>query len=197
MPFSIALQRLSRPSLALVATLSLALAGCSSLNPFGSDDQEGGTTQLPCPQVGVLNETDHITLLRGAGADLTDIVARAEIGRVVSKCTYNTSDATITVDLAFDGIAELGPAATTRDLVFNVFVAVTRRFDTLDKKQVYQIPVTFEAGQRQARFVKTVDGTILPYGGTADGRIYQVLVGFQLTAEQLEYNRRAAYVPIR
>ncbi|PKQ03135.1 MAG: hypothetical protein CVT72_15610, partial [Alphaproteobacteria bacterium HGW-Alphaproteobacteria-11] len=123
MPFSIALQGLSRPSLALVAALSLALAGCSSLNPFGGSETEGGTAQLPCPQVGVLNETDHITLMRGAGTDLTDIVARAEIGRVVSKCTYNTNDATITVDLAFDGIAELGPAATSRDLVFNVFVA--------------------------------------------------------------------------
>lgn len=177
---------------------ALALTGCSSLNPFGgSSDKEGGTAQLPCPQVGVLNEADHMTLLRGAGSDLTDIVARAEIGRVVSKCTYNTSDATITVDLAFDGVAELGPAATTRDLTFNVFVAVTRRFDTLDKKQVYQIPVNFPAGQRQARFVKTVDGTVLPYGGAADGRIYQVLVGFQLSAEQLEYNRRSAFTPIR
>ncbi|MEX2248802.1 MAG: hypothetical protein WD671_04155 [Parvibaculum sp.] len=195
MPFSIALQRLSRLSLTLAA--SLALAGCASLNPFGSGDKEGGTAQLPCPQVGVLGETDHMTLLRGAGADLTDIVARAEIGKVVSKCTYNVSDATITVDLAFDGVAELGPAATSRDLTFNAFVAVTRRFETLDKKQIYQIPVSFPAGQRQVRFLKTVDGTVLPYGGTADGRIYQILVGFQLTAEQLEYNRRVSYVPIR
>jgi hypothetical protein len=195
MPFSIALQRLSRLSLTLAA--SLALAGCASLNPFGSSDKEGGTTQLPCPQVGVLGETDHMTLLRGAGADLTDIVARAEMGKVVSQCTYNTNDSTITVDLAFDGVAELGPAATSRDLTFNAFVAVTRRFETLDKKQIYQIPVSFPAGQRQVRFVKTVDGTVLPYGGTADGRIYQILVGFQLTAEQLEYNRRVSYAPIR
>jgi len=202
MPFSTALRRLPRltglhrhAGIALVA--SLALGGCSSLNPFGGGEREGGTTQLPCPQVGVLNETDHVTVLRGSGTDLTDIVARAEIGRVVSKCMYNTDDATITVDLAFDGVAELGPAATTRDLTFNVFVAVTRRFDTLDKKQIYQIPVNFPAGQRQARFVKTVEGTILPYGGAADGRIYQVLVGFQLSAEQLAYNRSAAYTPIR
>jgi len=172
---------------------ALALAGCSM---FGSD-KEGGTAQRPCPQVGVLGEADHITLLRGAGADLTDIVARAEIGRVVSKCTYNISASTISVDLAFDGIAELGPAATTQDITFNVFVAVTRRFDTLDKKQIYQIPVSFPAGQRRTRFVYNIDGTILPYGGEADGRIYQVLVGFQLTAEQLEYNRRVPHVPIR
>lgn len=195
MPFSIVLQRLSRPSLALAA--SLALSACSSLNPFGSGDRDGGTAQLPCPQVGVLGEADHITLLRGAGTDLTDIVARAEIGRVASKCTYNVSDATITVDLAFDGIAERGPAATAQDLTFNVFVAVTRRFSTLDKKQVYQIPVSFPAGERRARFIQSVDGTVLPYGGEADGRIYQVLVGFQLTAEQLAYNRRVPHVPIR
>ena len=67
--------------------------------------EQGGTTQFPCPAVGVLQGADHITLVRGAGTDLTDVMAKAEFGRVVSKCEYNTSDSTITVDIAFEGEA--------------------------------------------------------------------------------------------
>ncbi|MEQ8267221.1 MAG: hypothetical protein RH982_08490 [Parvibaculum sp.] len=185
-----------RGASALLLAAALGLSGCSWLG-VTDETEDGGSTLFPCPAVGVLNETDHVTLLSGKGTDLTDVVAKAEIGKVVSKCSYNIDESTIVVDIAFDGIAELGPAATSRDLKLNTFVAVTRRFNTFDKKQVYDVPVTFEPGQRQIRFVKTVDGTILPYGDDADGRIYQILVGFQLTPEQLEYNRRISYAPIR
>ena len=191
--------RLRMGSAPVVATAAaLALAGCSSIGGmFGSSTEQGGTTQFPCPSVGVLQGADHITLVRGEGAGSTDIMAKAEFGRVVSKCEYNTSDSTITVDIAFEGIAELGPAATSRDLVLDTFVAVTRRFDVFDKKKIYQVPVTFEPGMNRMRFVQSIDGTVIPYGGQADGRIYQILLGFQLTAQQLEYNRTVPYTPIR
>jgi len=188
--------RTGRATPVLAVLAALALGGCSWFGG-GGGTKTGGTTLYPCPAVGVLNETDHVTLLSGAGTDLTDVVARAEIGKVVSKCEYDVDDSTITVDLAFDGIAEIGPAAQSRALTLNTFVAVTRRYSAFDKKQVYEVPVVFEPGQRQVRFVKTVDGTVLPYGGQADGSIYQILVGFQLTPEQLEYNRRVSYNPIR
>ncbi|ABS62310.1 conserved hypothetical protein [Parvibaculum lavamentivorans DS-1] len=181
---------------ALLALVALGLSGCSWFG-MGDTTRAGGTAQYPCPSVGVLNETDHVTLVRGAGTDLTDVIAKAEIGRVVSQCSYNVDESTISVDIAFDGVAEIGPAATSREMTFNTFVAVTRRFSTFDKKQVYEVPVTFVPGQRQVRFVKTVEGTVLPYGGDADGRIYQILIGFQLTGEQLAFNRRVPYAPIR
>lgn len=202
MPFLPALSRLTKPASrscrtapALAVAAALALSGCGMFG--GSDIKEGGTTLYPCPTVGVLNETDHVTLLSGTGADLTDVVAKAEIGKVVSTCKYDVDESTITVDIAFNGTAELGPASSTRALTLKTFVAVTRRYDAFDKKQVYEVPVVFEPGQRQVHFVKTVEGTILPYGGRADGSIYQLLVGFQLTPEQLEYNRRTSYIPIR
>ena len=199
MPFPTALRRLpSRvPGVPLIVALAaLALAGCNTLG-LTDETKDGGTTLYPCPSVGVLEGTDHVTFVTGAGTDLTDVVAKAEIGKVVSNCKYNLDESTITVDIAFDGLAELGPAATSRALTLQTYVAVTRRFNTFDKKQVYEVPVTFEAGRRQMSFVKTVEGTILPYGGSADGRIYQILIGFQLTPEQLAYNRSAPYIPIR
>ncbi len=77
------------PGAPALATLALlALAGCSSVgNMFGVVDEtkDGGTTLYPCPAVGVLKGTDHVTLVTGAGTDLTDIVAKAEIGKNVQE----------------------------------------------------------------------------------------------------------------
>lgn len=194
--------RRARPVLAVLLLSAMALTGCTSEQAFsaigiGSTTEEGGTTDRPCPTVGVLNGTDHLTLFNGRGKDLTDVVLRAEIARVVTKCEYNASESTISVDLAFNGIAEIGPAAQSRTQTVTTFVAVTRRFGAKVKKQLYEVPLVFEGASRQVQFLKTIEGTQIPYGGDADGRIYEILVGFQLTPEQLDYNRKVPRVPIR
>lgn len=194
--------RRSRMALAALLLSAMALSGCTSEQAFsavglGSSTEEGGTADRPCPTVGVLNGTDHLTLFNGRGKDLTDVVLRAEIGKVVTKCEYNTDDSLISVDLAYNGIAEIGPAAQSRTQSVTTFVAVMRRFGTKVKKQIYEVPLVFEGASRQIQFLKTVNGTQIPYGGDADGRIYEILVGFQLTPEQLDYNRKVPRVPIR
>lgn len=193
-----------RSRMALVGLLlsALTLAGCTSEQAFsavglGSSTEEGGTADRPCPTVGVLNETDHLTLFNGRGKDLTDVVLRAEIGKVVTKCEYNPEESLISVDLAYNGVAEIGPAAQSRNQTVTTFVAVMRRFGTKVKKQIYEVPLAFGGNSRQIQFLKTVDGTQIPYGGNADGRIYEILIGFQLTPEQLDYNRKVPRVPIR
>ena len=207
MPFSHALRR----SAALAAALSvtLFLAGCStddegyattgigSMLGFGSTTEEGGTATYPCPHVGVLDQADRITAFNGQGEDITDVEVRAELNKVVTKCEYNIDDSTISFDIAFNGVAEIGPGARSRTVNLPVFVAVTRRFGKLVKKQQLTLPVTFAPGQTKVSFMKTLENNVIPYGQGADGRIYYVLVGFQLTKDQLAYNRNVTPVPIR
>lgn len=198
--------RRSRKALAALLLSAFAftgvLAGCTSEQAFnavglGSTTEEGGTTERPCPTVGVLNGTDHLTLFNGRGRDLTDVVLRAEIAKVVTSCEYNVDERLISVDLAYNGVAEIGPAAQSRTQTVTTFVAVTRRFGAKVKKQIYEVPLVFEGASRQIQFVKSVNGTQIPYGADADGRIYEILIGFQLTPEQLDYNRKVPRVPIR
>lgn len=195
--------RRNRFAMAGLLMSALALTGCTSEQAFsviglgGSSTEEGGTASRPCPSVAILNETDHVTVFNGRGNDLTDVVLRAETGKVVTQCTYNLTDSTISLDIAFDGLAELGPAASSRVQTVTTYVAVMRRFGKRVKKQVYEVPLVFDGNTRRIQFLKTVDGTVVPYGGDADGRIYEILVGFQLTPEQLAYNRRVPRVPIR
>lgn len=200
MPFSIEPTGRSRrpgPSavrglgLAALLLVPLALGGCGMLG-FG-DDSDVPVGPQPCPAIGVLDGANRVTVFNGRGHDLTDIVARAEIRKAVTKCKYDGNE--ISVDIAFDGQANLGPAATSRDLTLKGFVTVVRH-GTIKQKQVFDIPVAFDGASRSVRFLKTIDDTRIPIGGTLDGSAYELLVGFQLTRDELDYNRKVPPTPL-
>lgn len=184
--------------LGLVALLlaPLALSGCGM---FSSDEDEAlaavdAAAPKPCPTVGVLAGADHITVFNGKGHDLTDVVVKASIDKAAISCKYDTGDHTISVDIAFNGSAERGPAATGDDLNIRGFLAITRVDGKKVSKETYDIPLNFDKGT-QIRFLKSIDGTVVPYGGTVNGSIYEMLVGFQVTHEQLDYNRKTSAQP--
>ncbi len=182
---------------ASLLTLPLALGGCSMLG-LGSNEEDDAIEAIkqaapqPCPTIGVLDGADKITVFNGNGQDLTDVVVTAEISKAVTQCEYNTSDNTISVDVAFNGGAEMGPAATLRDITLKGFLAVTRIGGTRVSKQVYDIPLTFEDNSRHVRFLKSIDETIVPYTERMNGSHYEFLVGFQVSKDQLEYNRKTS-----
>ncbi len=205
MPFSFERQDAPRRSVSALRAVALvglllALGGCSWLGLGKDEDQEDAdyierSTPKPCPTIGVLEGADRITVFNGRGRDLTDVVVRAEITKAAIKCEYDTDERTISVDLAFNGGAELGPAATARDMSLKGFLAVTRVDGKKVSKQIYDIPITFDK-TRTVRFLKSVEGTVVPYGGNVNGSIYEFLVGFQLTPEQLDYNRKVPVGPM-
>ncbi len=206
MPFPFEQQDLARrpvflavKGFALVALLvaPLALGGCSM---FGDDDEDADiekSAPQPCPAIGVLDGADRITVFNGRGRDLTDVVVRGEIRKAVTKCQYDTDEHTISVDLAFDGLAEAGPAATSRDMALKGFVAITRTDGKIVNKQEFDLPISFAGATRQVRFEKVIEDSVVPYGGTVNGSIYEFLVGFQLSHDQLEYNRKVPQTPLK
>jgi len=186
-----------RSSLRLALLLApLSLAGCGI---FGSDDDPLPSAPRPCPSIAVLNETDRVTQFNGQGTDLTDVLLRAEFNRAALKCEYDEDDGQISVDFAFDGYAEIGAAATSRQASLPIFISVTRidNGDVIVSKQLDTVPISFEPVSPQVRFYKETEGLIIPFTDRVDGEDYQILVGFQLTPEQLAYNRRVARIPIR
>lgn len=187
-------------ALVSVLLLPLALGGCSWLGMGGGDediDEIEAAAPRPCPSIGVLDGADRITVFNGRGRDLTDVVVRAEITKAAIKCEYDTGEHTISVDIAFNGGAEIGPAATSRDMSLKGFLAITRVDGKKVSKQIYDIPITFSGAARTVRFLKSVEGTVVPYGGSVNGSIYEFLVGFQLTPDQLDYNRKVPLGPLK
>ncbi|MAN64253.1 MAG: hypothetical protein CMI60_20155 [Parvibaculum sp.] len=145
---------------------------------------------LPCPEVGILGGAENLTSFSGAGNDITDIALTAELERVVSRCEYDIGDGIIYVDIAIRGVAEVGPAATSREVTVPMFIALTEINSRVLRKDTFLLPLTFEGNQRTTSFIHTIEETKVPYVARIDGSAYEILVGFQLTPEELAYNKR-------
>ena len=156
------------------------LAGCDTLFPG---------PQGPCPTVSIVSDAARLTQYReGAGRDLTDVRYRAEISNVQFNCRYQR-DGRLMAALAIDIVATRGPAAEGGSGNFPFFVAIADSRQNILAKEVFDSVIEFERRQRRVGVREEIDQE-LSLAGDDSGANYEVLVGFQLTAEQLEQNRR-------
>lgn len=159
-----------------IPALALVLVSCASDAPPPA-----------CPAAGTPSTLDSVTAFRdGGGRDLTEVLYQARIDGVNSACEYDENG--IEVDLAVRFVAERGPAEQDRLATLRYFVAVERAPGEVTAKQIYDLPMPFEGNNRRVGRVEEV-GIFVP--APADGNFsgLRVLVGFQLTADQLDYNR--------
>ena len=163
MPFSClpVLHSIRFPLRAALLLVPLALTGCGL---FGSETDVLPEAPKPCPSIAVLNGTDRMTRFNGNGTDLTDVELRAEFNKAALQCEYDvdeeSSDGEIDVNLAFDGYAEIGAAATSRQATLDVFVSVTRidTGDVIVSKKLDNVVVNFEPVSPQVHFYKEIEG---------------------------------------
>lgn len=184
------MMRAIRESWAKTKAVLIAGLGASLLTACTSTDELEFAEALPCPAYGILGGTEKLTLFSGAGTDVTDVVLTAEIERVVGACEYDIQDGIIYAALAYRGVAELGPAATSNEISVPAFLALTEVNSRVLRKETYPIQLEFEDGARSIRFLHEIEETLIPYVARIDGSAYELLVGFQLTPEQVAYERR-------
>lgn len=168
-----------RGAVALVATVWLA--GCSWLQ---------GDNRTACPVATIVPDAASITQFRpGAGQDLSDIVSHGTLSNVSGTCIYDSTGAHVDLYLTVGG--ERGPALQGNQASYQYFVAVASPDRTILAKRVFDTAVAFSGGAVRAGSRENVVETIpLPKDRDAGG--YSVLVGFQLTQDQLAYNQKAA-----
>ena len=173
--------RARRPRLArhlLAAGALLALAGCDA----------AGENEFPppCPQVGVLPGGGDLTLWRGEGRDLTDLVLRARITGLHGDCRMRnktTERTTLTVRMQLGR----GPAATTRIADFTYFVAVADGRQILDK-QAYSVRVDFPSNTDRMDYQTDPVKLLLPVTASRSGAAYEVWASFQLSPDEMRAN---------
>ncbi|GLQ05684.1 hypothetical protein [Sneathiella chinensis] len=170
----------------------VALTACSGSIDAGLGDMFSTREPLPCPQVAVLPHADAITIFRpGQGRDLVDVQYEGVIAPVSGECSYEDDDSVIAVDLILRIGAIKGPAATSQTQEFPYFIAVADRNKKILNKKVFTSPVSVPEGRRRGGVEEeTVQRIPLPTGRF--GPDYTIILGFQLTQEQLDYNRSAA-----
>ena len=170
-----------RPSCAAFACLALlGLAGCG-----GSDLPKFAPA---CPTTGILRDGADLTRFRGAGTDLTDMVVDGRVTGLTGKCSLDDLTHLHTV-LSVSMDLTRGPAAIGRQADVTYFISVSRGDTILDKRD-YTFNVDFPRNTDRVRLTGDQIDLVLPVNDKLSGSAYSVLVGFQLTPEQLAFNRR-------
>lgn len=171
--------------LPVVALLTpLALAGCGGLGLSGPSSAE---LALACPKVSIVRDVQEVTHFAGAGRDLTGVVSRAAVADYTGNCEYDDEGVTVNVTLAFLG--ERGPALKGVGDRYQYFVAVYRPgSQTPANKVVFETGTKFTDEDPRVGWVEQVAPRI-PLSKDGNAKDWRVAVGFQLTPDQLAYNR--------
>jgi hypothetical protein len=150
--------------------LALLLGGCQ------------GYFTGPCPAAGVLADTDRIDLADSSGR----LAYQAEMLGARSTCRYTARDAfeaELELHVAVRGLEGAGGRA-----VLPYFVAVTAADRQVVRREARTVAIELGAGRRTVERVRIEDIRITVAEGMT-GADYEILVGFQLTPEQLARNR--------
>lgn len=164
--------------LALILAVGGALSGCSW---FRSDYDDG-----KCPVVAIPDDLSHVSHFKGPGTDFANVTVTALLTDIKGGCTFDAGG--VSVDMNVSLIARLGPAAVDRHADFAYFVAILNQDGKIVAKQVFPAPIDFTDNQNRRGSLETISQRI-PLKDYHDAGKYRVEVGFQLTQEELSYNR--------
>lgn len=161
----------------LAAVAAMVFSGCS-FEPVP-----------PCPGIRIDTATSSLTEFKpGDGRDITDIKYQAEIVSFEGTCKFDDDGVEAVMDI--DMIVAGGPAAQPGPIDLYYFVAIPRFFpDPVGKKvftRSYRLPA---GGARRERITESNVRIFVPLEDRLTAAGYDIYLGFQLTDEQLKYNR--------
>jgi hypothetical protein len=163
------------------ASLLALLASCSWFGG-GSD-----TSKIACPTTFIAPDLDALTLLRPGGG-----TGPADIRFGVKLFSANSTCAGEKVGIRTDTKMSFVVARNDPDLKqgqFTYFVAVADAQQNILAKEDFTLQVEFGPRQNQMRISDEITEH-LPVRDVAAAKNYSIVVGLQLTPEQLELNRK-------
>jgi hypothetical protein len=141
-----------------------------------------------CPQLKLLADAADLTSFNGRGQDVTDQLLTAHINSVPASCKAGDRgkvDATINVVMVVDR----GPSLPGRTAQVPYFITVMDG-DRLLQQKDYVMPVEFPPNVDEGRATSEDIAMEFPVTTQKSAAAYMIYVGFRLTPEQLQYNRR-------
>jgi hypothetical protein len=143
----------------------------------------------PCPLMGVLYDSSRVVKFANPGAEsFANVAWTGEMRGVRGLCRYVGSDP-IRMDLRIDMAFGRGPAARGNTHKYRYWVAVTRTNLAPISKQYFDVDVNFSGNERMSGSEYIAEIVIPRANDTISGANFEVLVGFDLTPEQLAFNR--------
>jgi hypothetical protein len=154
-----------------------------------------GKDEFPpvCPRASLLWQAADLDRYRDESAastqDIRDMILSGRVTAIPAKCEAGDKASQLAADVGITVQLTRGPAMQGRATNVQYFLAVTENGNILDK-QVYQSAVVFPPNVDQVTLTSPSVHMVFPISPTKSGAAYTVLAGFQLTPEELAYNRR-------
>jgi hypothetical protein len=154
---------------------------------FGADNRRNVG---PCPLMGVLYDNSRVVDFAAPNQErYANIEFTAEMQGIRGLCRYVDADP-ITMSVDIDMAFGRGPAATSDRQTYRYWVAVTRRGVAPIEKAYFDVDVRWRGNEAVVTRTESIERIVIPRA-TPDlsGENFEVLVGFELTPEQLQFNR--------
>jgi len=166
-------------------TLSACSTGytVSDLNPFGASEP------AVCPTAGTLSDAASVTEFgRGKSLKSNNVRYVATINRSAMSCDISGSK--VTGNIALIGEVKLGRKGKSGNLSLPIFVALTIRNSEVVDKRFETVEATVPKGSKIAGFQYIVQNYSFDIAPGRKSEDYEILVGFNLTPAQIDYNRK-------
>jgi len=161
-----------------LAAVCTVLVGCSS-------DKKAAL----CPGAAALVDASALTVFQpGASADPSHALYRIAISNVTGSCDIDAGARTADSSLVIHFVATRAPSALAAQYRIPYFVAV-RQGPDIQSKKIYWLTFGFAPGETSVAFGRELDSTVVKIADDKQPYDYQLVTGFQLTREQLQYNR--------
>ena len=150
----------------------------------------GAKNAGPCPYVKVLYDAGRTIDFKGGQVASDAVGFTGEFEGLSSGCLYKGADPIkVGMELLF-GFGR-GPAAEGSTKTYHYWVAVTDRNEEVLAKQYFDITARFQPGQDRMMMTDRIEGITIPRAdANVSGSNFEVLVGFDMTPEMVDFNRQ-------
>lgn len=200
-------------SRAILMSLALGLSACASSEtptvelPGGVNPEEHEEARAPsfidrwigndprpnagpCPLMGVLYDSSRLVKFNEPNSQrYANIEYTGEMQGVNGLCRYVEADP-IRMNLEIQMAFGRGPAATSDRQTYRYWVAVARRGRAPIEKAYFDVEVRFRRGESVVTRTEQIEEIVIPRANEEiSGENFEILVGFELTPDQLAFNR--------
>jgi len=173
-------------SFLILAAAAVSLSACSTARDILAETPDNVG---PCPSALSLYDAHRVVRFVDDQEVYESVGFTGEILNVRSLCSYY-DDRPIIANLEIDMGFGRGPAAIGETANYEYFVAVTRRDRAVIHTEVFPITVRFRGDSDRVFLTETIEAISIPRAeATTSGSNFEILVGFELTEEELAYNR--------
>jgi len=145
-----------------------------------------------CPAVDIVGELSSLSEFTNPQNPIEkNMISRVQISESSSLCEYTTKSVTVDLKLTFDGILGQQGRINSNDkpfFTYPFFIAVVSPSGKILAKEIFAASMTYDQGKDHQLYYESLR-QIIPVKGKRNGARHKIMVGFQLSPEQLAYNR--------